>query len=41
MAASRDQGVLTLSTPVAEQAKPRKVEITAGTDARPAISASG
>jgi hypothetical protein len=26
---------------VAEQAKPRKVEITAGTDAQPAISTSG
>jgi HSP20 family protein len=41
MAASYDQGVLTLRIPVAEQAKPRKVEITAGTDAQPANSTSG
>jgi HSP20 family protein len=41
MAASSDQGVLTLRIPVAEQAKPRKVEITAGTDAQPANSTSG
>ena len=41
IAASYDQGVLTLRIPVAEQAKPRKVEITAGTDAQPANSTSG
>jgi hypothetical protein len=32
---------LTLRIPVAEQTKPRKVEVTAGTDAQPAISTSG
>ena len=32
--ASYDAGVLTLRIPVAEQAKPRKVEITAGLDAK-------
>jgi HSP20 family protein len=41
VAASYDQGVLTLRIPVAEQAKPRKVEVTAGADAQPAISTSG
>jgi hypothetical protein len=41
MAASCDQGVLALRIQVAEQAKPRMVEITAGTDAQPAISTSG
>ena len=41
VAASYDRGVLTLRIPVAEQAKPRKVEVTAGTDAQPAISTSG
>ena len=39
--ASYDQGLLTRRIQVAEQAKPRKVEITAGTDAQPAISTSG
>jgi HSP20 family protein len=33
--ASYDRGVLTLRIPVAEQAKPRKVEVTAGADAQP------
>jgi hypothetical protein len=32
---------LTLRIPVAEQTKPRKVEVTAGTDAQPAIITSG
>jgi HSP20 family protein len=32
--ASYDHGVLTLRLPVADQAKPRKVEITSGTGAR-------
>jgi HSP20 family protein len=38
--ASYDNGVLTVRIPVAEQAKPRKVEVTAGTGAR-TIEASG
>ena len=41
IAAFYDQGLLTRRIQVAEQAKPRKVEITAGTDAQPAISTSG
>ena len=35
-----DSGVLTLTVPVAEQAKPRKVTITAGSPAQQAIEAS-
>lgn len=39
IAAGYEQGVLTLTIPMAEQAKPRKVEITAGTgDGSPAIT---
>ena len=38
IAANYEHGVLTLSIPMAEQAKPRKVEITAGGE-NPAISA--
>jgi HSP20 family protein len=34
-----DNGVLTLCVPVAEQAKPRKVEITTGNGMQPAIKA--
>jgi len=41
IADSYDQGLLTRRIQVAEQPKPRKVEITAGTDAQPAISTSG
>ncbi|SFW78089.1 Hsp20/alpha crystallin family protein [Amycolatopsis australiensis] len=37
--ASYDAGVLTLRIPVAEQAKPRKIAITAGTSERPALTA--
>jgi HSP20 family protein len=32
-----ENGVLTLCVPVADQAKPRKVEITVGNNPRPAI----
>ena len=39
--ASHAQGVLTLRILVAQQAKPRRVEVTAGTDARSAVSRSG
>lgn len=38
--ASYDQGVLTLVVPVAEQAKPRRVEIAEGSGAKPAINKS-
>jgi len=37
IAAHYDQGVLTLTIPVAEQAKPRKVEVTTGNGAPQAI----
>ena len=37
--ASYDSGVLALRIPVAEQAKPRKIEITSSTDDRRTISA--
>jgi len=37
IAATYDDGVLTLTIPVAEQAKPRKVEITHGTGAAQAV----
>jgi hypothetical protein len=47
-AAVRGQGqepqrraAVTMRIPVAEWPKPRKVEITAGTDAQPTISTSG
>lgn len=39
--ASFDRGVLTLRIPVAEQAKPRRVEVTAGSDAPAAVGRSG
>jgi HSP20 family protein len=35
-----DTGVLTVTVPVAEQAKPRKLNITAGSPGRPAIEAN-
>jgi hypothetical protein len=38
--ASYDRGVLTLGFPVAEQANPRRVEVTAGTDAQPVVGTS-
>jgi hypothetical protein len=41
IAASLEQGGIHPVHLVAEQAKPRKVEITAGTDAQPAIGTSG
>ncbi|MFK5635224.1 MULTISPECIES: Hsp20/alpha crystallin family protein [unclassified Ornithinimicrobium] len=37
--ASYDAGVLTMRIPVAEQAKPRKIEVTRGSQERQAISA--
>lgn len=37
IAASYDNGVLTVTLPVAEQAKPRKVEVSAGNGTTPAI----
>lgn len=41
IAANYDHGVLTLTIPVAEQAKPRKVEVTSGGDgSQPAINAT-
>ena len=39
IAASYDSGVLTLEIPVAEQAKPRKIEVASGADAPTAIEA--
>ena len=39
LAASYDGGVLTLTIPIAEKAKPRKVEISAGASDRKEISA--
>jgi HSP20 family protein len=39
ISASYDQGVLTVTIPVAEAAKPRKVEIQAGNGAKQAITA--
>ena len=40
ISANYDQGVLTLHIPVAERAKPRKVEISAGKDEPVAVGAS-
>ena len=40
IAATYDQGVLSLAIPVAEQAKPRRVEITEGSNTQPAISSA-
>jgi HSP20 family protein len=40
IAATYDQGVLSLVIPVAEQAKPRRVEITEGSNTQPAISSA-
>ncbi len=41
IAANYDHGVLTLTIPVAEHAKPRKVEVTSGGDgSQPAINAT-
>lgn len=39
ISASYDTGVLTLRIPVAEQAKPRKIEITSGTGSRKQLDA--
>jgi HSP20 family protein len=40
ISASYDQGVLTLTVPVAEKAKPRKVEVTSGGGGQTAIDAN-
>jgi HSP20 family protein len=40
IAATYDQGVLSLAIPVAEQAKPRRVEITEGSNTQPVISSA-
>jgi HSP20 family protein len=41
LTASYERGVLTLTVPVAEQAKPRKVSITSGSDGQSAPALSG
>jgi HSP20 family protein len=40
LSASYDDGVLTLRVPVAEKAKPRRVEVTTGARSSPAIEAT-
>ena len=40
IAATYDRGVLSLTIPVAEQAKPRRVAITEGSNTQPAISST-
>ncbi len=39
ISATHDNGVLTLTIPVAEEAKPRKVEVTHGSDVAQAVTA--